>query len=296
MKGLKSWPSVDDSSNMLGLLSCIEQVIFSKGGEVYCVNAIIDGFSQYLNCKQNDLDNVTYQNKLDSYRKALKAIGITIIFAPVVEMARTLKYPAVPVSSLTPAMLSEIEQDGADIMHAGLIIKNADKSRYGELNADMSNAYTFGRNQYPTTTEDARRILDKFKPIVPIVTKKEKSKWKERKAEGMKTVQEEEDDNILFTTTAEGKRVPICYNCRKSGHYQNECTNPAWKEGDVIGTQMCILGQVDESSSYQESNQGSSQPISSSSSKQVSSKQVSSSLSFLQAVQDDYDDDEEDIN
>ena len=74
----------------------------------------------------------------------------------------------------------------------------------------MSNAFTFGRNQYPTTTEYARHILDKFKPTVPIVTKKKnnnKPKWKGRQAKGLKTVQEEDanDDNILFTTIAEGK-------------------------------------------------------------------------------------------
>ena len=67
MKGLKAWASVDNASNMLGLLTCIKQEIFSKGREVYCVNAIFDGLSQYLNFKQGDLDNVTYQNKLDSY-------------------------------------------------------------------------------------------------------------------------------------------------------------------------------------------------------------------------------------
>ena len=67
IKGLKAWASVDDASNMLGLLKYIEQVIFSKGGEVYCVNAIIDVLSQYLNCKQGNLDHVTYQTKLNSY-------------------------------------------------------------------------------------------------------------------------------------------------------------------------------------------------------------------------------------
>ena len=132
MKGLKAWSSVDNTSNILGLLICIGQVIFSKGGEVYCVNAIIGGLIQYLNCKQGDLDNVTYQNKFCSYRKALKAIGIKISFGPVVEMAQMIKYQAVPAQSLTTAMLAEKEANGADILNAGLIIKNTDKVRYGD--------------------------------------------------------------------------------------------------------------------------------------------------------------------
>ena len=59
------------------------------------MNAIIGRLSQHLNCKQGDLDNVTYQNKLDSYRKALKAIGITNRFGPVVEMAQVKKYQVI---------------------------------------------------------------------------------------------------------------------------------------------------------------------------------------------------------
>lgn len=50
-------------------------------------------------------------------------------------------------------------------------MKNGDKSRYSELNTDLSNAFIFGKNQYPLTTEDARRILDKFQSMVPIIQK-----------------------------------------------------------------------------------------------------------------------------
>ena len=65
-------------------------------------------------------------------------------------MAQVKKYKAVPPQSLAPAKLVEIEVDVAVILHAGLIIKNADKFKYSELNTDMSNSFIFGTNQYPT--------------------------------------------------------------------------------------------------------------------------------------------------
>ena len=106
-----------------------------------------------------------------------------------------------------------------------------------------------------------------------------------------------DDDNILFTTTAEGKRVPICYNCRKSGHYQNECTNPPWKECDIIGIQMCIFGQVEKSKEHINND---NELLSSQ--KQPLHHELSSllfhelsSLLFLQVVEENYDDEEDEL-
>lgn len=45
-------------------------------------------------------------------------------------------------------MLQELKEGGLDILHAALIVKNADKSRYGKLDTDLSNAFIFGKNQY----------------------------------------------------------------------------------------------------------------------------------------------------
>ena len=93
-------------------------------------------------------------------------------FRPVAELAPVMKYPAIPPHSLTPTMLQELEEGGSDILYAKLIVNNGDKNRYGELNTDFSNAFTFGKNQYCLTTEYVTHILDKFKPMVLIVPKK----------------------------------------------------------------------------------------------------------------------------
>ena len=62
-----------------------------------------------------------------------------------------------------------------------LLINNADRKRYGDLQTEMMNAYTQNRNIYPQSVTDAKRMLNNY--VLKFVPKNNSNKNKGRKTD-----------------------------------------------------------------------------------------------------------------
>ena len=64
--------------------------------------------------------------------------------------------------NITKAEGTAAEEEVADVVKAALLIRGADKRRYGRLKEQLANNYLLGTDQYPDTLEKASWILGNY--------------------------------------------------------------------------------------------------------------------------------------
>ena len=102
-------------------------------------------------------------------------------------------------------------------------LDNADKSKYGSLIKDLSDQYSLGNNQYPTSVTEAAQVLGnrKFDQTFYDNKKKKKDGNKQSKQgnEQPSTSTDEQQPLEMTFAQMEGN----CYCCGKKGHLSSSC-------------------------------------------------------------------------
>ena len=119
------------------------------------------------------MDNVDYFKTLmaliKTYKQYAGPFGCCInivnhiekIVAKTVAKAKEQGHPL--TSDEVMVMKSMEEQKVWDLTVKHGLIKHADKRKYGELQASLTNRYTLGENRYPDTVEKAMSIMSSYK-------------------------------------------------------------------------------------------------------------------------------------
>ena len=82
-------------------------------------------------------------------KEVLRSIGIQLAYEPLYEQAKGLLYPYKQLQHLTDAEKKLVMTGAEEIFYAFLLVNNADRKRYGDLQTEMMNSYTQNRNIYP---------------------------------------------------------------------------------------------------------------------------------------------------
>ncbi len=112
-----------------------------------------------------------------------------------------------------------------------LFIRNSDEGRYKQLKSTLDNSYLFGKDDYPTSIEDALRMMQNHKPTHPQKT-------------GLRNEQQLQSDGVTFAQTGQGGRQgkgrdaskDKCFNCGTVGRHAKDCQNNAEAGKEKSGT------------------------------------------------------------
>ena len=185
--------AINQSNNVIGLVKIIRKICYLHDQEMYKCQAILYSMKGLLNCLQHDSTNIDYYEKMRDQKEVLRSIGIQLSFEPLYEQAKGLLYPYKQIQNLTDVEKKLVMTAAEEIFYSFLLVNNADRKRYGDLQTEMMNSYTQNRNIYPQSIVDAKRMINNYVP--KFVPKNNSNKIKNKKQEDEEPTEEEE---LLF--------------------------------------------------------------------------------------------------
>ena len=164
MRTYPEYVAANDASDVIALVQVIRKICYRHDREMYKPQAILFSLKSLLQCLQHDSSNIDYFEKMRDQKEVLTSIGISLFFEPLYEQAKGLIYPYKQLHNLTDAEMDLVKLGAEEIFFSFLLINNADRKRYGDLQTEMMNAYTQNRNIYPQSVTDAKRMINNYVP------------------------------------------------------------------------------------------------------------------------------------
>ena len=210
MRTYPEYSAANDASDVIALVQVIRKICYRHDREMYKCQAILFSLKALLQCLQHDSSNIDYFEKMRDQKEVLTSIGINLYFEPLYEQAKGLLYPYKQLEHLTDAEMNVVKVSAEEIFFSFLLINNADRKRYGDLQTEMMNAYTQNRNIYPQSVTDAKRMINNY--VAKFVPKSNSNKHKGKKHDDDYEPTEEEE--LLFLQQQD-ERWEYCGWCKK---------------------------------------------------------------------------------
>ena len=223
---LKAHPDYDeDESDIFELMNVLETLCENEG------ELITDERTQTWNaCKQVYCFEQTEDMTLSEYHREFKlrvkvaqrAGGRLFTVQHLFEAFQNSVYYAVgdtmdEYDILNDTVKEELMRDAAERQLAVGFILNSSDSRFGEFKRDRMNSISKGGYQYPTTIDEARTEMEKFKPSKAFTATTGARKLNPNRGASVRR------NGHLFTTNAsEGEREGKDYQCWNCDRW-NEC-------------------------------------------------------------------------
>ena len=119
----------------------------------------------------------------------LTSIGVALSYEPLYEQTTGLLYPYKQLQHLTVNKMDLVKSGAEEIFHSFLLVNNADRKRYSDLQTEMQNSYTQNRNLYPQTVTDAKRMINNYIPkFVPNNKSRKKGNKQDKNEMRMKMI------------------------------------------------------------------------------------------------------------
>ena len=154
--------TANDESNGITLVQSIRKICYRQDREMYKLQPILFSLKRLINCLWHDTSNIDYWEKTRDQKDILTSVGINLSFEPLFEQAKGLLYPYKLLPNLTDAEMDLVRAGPKEIFYSFLLVNNADRKRYGDLQTEMINSYTQNRNNYPQTITDAKRMINNY--------------------------------------------------------------------------------------------------------------------------------------
>ena len=112
------------------------------------------------------MTNIDYYEELNNLKAVLTSIGVQLDFQPLQEHTKEIVCPDNKFEKWDPSKILLVKFGAEDIFFSSLLIQNWDPQRYGDLIVieDLANKYIMNYNNYPRTTQEAKRMLNQYQP------------------------------------------------------------------------------------------------------------------------------------
>ena len=110
------------------------------------------------------MTNIEYYKELSNLKAVLASIGVQLAFQPLQEQAKEIVCPHKKFENLDPSDILSVKFGAEEIFFSCLLLQNSDPQRYGNLTIDLANKYIMNYNNYPRTTQEAKRMLNQNQP------------------------------------------------------------------------------------------------------------------------------------
>ena len=186
----------------------------------------LDARGSFLNCRQKQgQTNVSYRDEMKAWADTIEFYGGSVAEC----------YLLVPENGPDGAKLSVSERKkvAKDRTLGVAYIRRADTDRYGLLITELSNNYAKGKDEYPTSLQEAFERLESY--TLPTLTRARGAASSGNHATATPGAASPEASAMTFAQASgvvagnngETHETVECFQCHAYGHYANECPQRA---------------------------------------------------------------------
>ena len=229
MKQEKTWEVVSASYKPLELYKLIESVVLKQTEDQYPVAAVWEQYGQVYNARQGNMTNTEWYERFNTKVEVAESVGCKFANDKTLDYCAELQYKK------SYALLGVTEQDAVDVlardrfMAFGLL--KTSSSSHDKIKSDLSDDYTKGSDNYPTTPQQTLLLLDKYSKKPQLVAQSEGTAFAQKiKKGGAK--KSGADDPKTFEFDKDFYKDKECFRCGKKGHPKAACTVKLNKTAD----------------------------------------------------------------
>ncbi|MFN7263281.1 MAG: reverse transcriptase domain-containing protein, partial [Cyanobacteriota bacterium] len=159
--GEATWSSINNNSDVIGLLKLIQSNSTIKNAQTEESHAVLDALTAFTNFRQMRLSNSDY---LQAFKDRVE--HLERVFGPIGHDKPRVKAYLERAHTAEKYSVSEITEAQAacrEALLATAFVFGADKKRYGELHTQLLNNHTLHKTGYPKTLTEAFDVLNKWK-------------------------------------------------------------------------------------------------------------------------------------
>jgi hypothetical protein len=250
LKSKTGFSKADDDNDSLWLLGVLEDIMINFEEVKPKILAIDDQMERIMRLKQGESTNEDFLKQVMKELKVYEKHGGDFLWGKAQEtelddrvLNAKAKYSVVNVSDGTPGMMSDdqVKEQTAiakkalkEEIVAMVVLKRADKKRYGNLQISLKNSYLLGKNDYPTNVPDMLKVLNNYQaewtpstapPAAPRSGGRNSYSFLQSTA-----------GEVFFLRATNNSFFPdiTCRLCGIKGHYQTHCPVATNAAGDEL--------------------------------------------------------------
>ena len=241
LKSKHGYAVAESTSDVVWLLQALEDIMSSFEEVIPNVLSLDDQLERIIKLRQGSASNEDFIKIVQKEVKIFEKHGGALLWGQ--KQEEQLKAQITDIineNSKETVIYTEeeikekrrlIKKSIQDEILAMVIIKRADKRRFGNLQIELKNSFLLGKNDYPTTVPEALKILNNYKPV-----------WSTNARHGdtnnsARNVPNQVNSGVTFLQ-AQGSSFNIeylrgsngsffsnvtCRLCGLKGHYQSNC-------------------------------------------------------------------------
>ena len=204
---------IDDDP--IKLIEVIKTLLHDPVRAQYPLISVTDALYRWINSRQqDDEDLLDYAKRRKQLTDTVKAQVGNKLFHYYVENTEEYK------TNSSSTEKDELLKSSFEKVDAYLLLRGADRKKYGELMKGFVNQYSLGNDQYPKTKTGAIDVLSNHQYDKDYYD--QRAKARKIKADKDKEQQRKITEAEKAASFAQGKTM-ICYCCGKAGHLSPDC-------------------------------------------------------------------------
>ena len=231
LQGSNGFEAIDNTEGVVGLLLLIQGIVTNFTDQRQKVWSLVQAKKRVLLFYQLEtMSNDKYVEQFKARVLVVETYGGSFSQEPVLlrdELAEAGVVPAAvpPADQDLLIAATAVEMEAAkkivrSKVLAAMFLNGASSKRFKMLTDDIANQFTFGQDNYPTTLEDAVRLLNNYRGSGAIY---QAPRYDDEEAEELAFMERGDDDDDGRDAAAERKKTRNCHYCDKIGHYKHEC-------------------------------------------------------------------------
>jgi hypothetical protein len=222
LKQEKSWAVVSASYKPLELYKLIESVVLKQTEDQYPVAAVWDQYSAVFNARQGSLSNTEWYERFNTKVEVAESVGCVFGQDKILDYCAEMEFKS-PYNGLSTAEQAEVEIQAREQFMVYGLLKTSSNS-HDKVKSDLSDDFTKGSNNYPTTPQGMLLLLDKYSKKPMAMTQSEGTAFAQKEAKKSKSKKVDSADPKKVEFDKEFYKDKECYRCGKKGHPKAGCT------------------------------------------------------------------------
>jgi Zinc knuckle len=215
LKQQANWAVISVAQDAIQLVILIKSITFKFEDQKFLPLALYQAKANLYNLRQGNMTNHNYLQRFNNLVDVATTYNGQLYDGAIVDIVTDRLHRGVLFAALTADQKAEVENQFNELYQS-------DRRRYGKLSEELKNAFTKGRDDYPTNLVSAYHLINEYKNWQPRASIPDPT--------GVAFVQKGGKKNNKAEKEGEDwKKSAKCHACGETGHIRPECPN---KEDD----------------------------------------------------------------